>query len=1237
MVWTGAYSASPFAPNVYYERHDGANWSGDAPLSSITSGTSFPEELDPSIDIADGWVHILYKDDQNPGDATAKTDRYRYIRNTTQFNYTAYYAAVTVMQPAAGQNDTGLPGSIAAQGSGVWMTGSFLGGFSNVGYYNYSSDGGTTWALDATGTENDVYECDGVQKLPAPVGLNSEGNDHRLYAIRRDSGTIYTYKWGGATWIDGLGGTCASHSSYVVTGVAATQPDDSLHLSVLKRKLPRENELAYCWYNSNANASPLRTQDTIYCDSYTGATPYLGPRTFHRSIGTRADYGSDLTACPTCTEGLGSSVTTVLGSRSVIGTGTQWRTANRGPGDVFRVSSVNYMVTAVLSDTELVTEQPISFGGGSGLGYSLRRHETRLQNWANCIAKTGACRFFNPTTSSLVADDRAEIGYAYDDSPFLHSTSGNGAGLPVLRIDGATTSAARDITLTAVGPNRHYGLPGTGVVVDAETSTGGGVWLFDDHVTVEWLEIKGGSGPTAHGIVLGAPPASNQFNVRYNLVHDVGGNGIDVYQAPNANLLLANNIVHTTGGYGVYLDPTPFGWSGQVQVLNNTVANTNGGNSACYKGVGGVGSNTSHVLLANNIGYFLAGTADDFDFPDSDPADGWADVNPASRRNLSSDSSATRHNVTPGGPVSGGTVNYVSFPLGNLHLNSPSDAIDGGADLSSLTTAVDIDAQGRPSGAAWDIGADEFGSPTAVRLMSFAAIPGDGTVTLEWRTGSELDNLGFHVYRGPSADGPWSRLTSSLIPGLGSSPIGQSYSWMDGGLANGVTYYYRLEDVDTSSVSTFHGPVSATPQGATPPPSGGGGSGGGTGPTSTTCPSWVLAALGTSSSGPVTCTPHGDPDAVSLQVVSRDARGATLELRTGGFWALREPSGTVRVFVPGFDTPSDSSAPALPLRRALIDAEIGKKVRLVSAEALDLLGFKGLRPSAVGVPEMAVSWDGTVRPARRAVAAPRLSRGYLPQFVARLAGTVFQGETKSAVVEMTPVRFDGYRQQLVLASRVRVRLSFTGREAEETGAGSTGRVIPRKPTPFREVFAQLHTSRRGLHAVSFEDLFPSRQRGMAVAQLRLQRQGQAVGFHVEPATGVFGPGSVLYFFAGQTASSTDYSSEVAWELVRQATGQAMGVVLGTPDGSSPASPSTGFASFETNRIYQAGLLEAPDVWLWEGMVGGNPARTVSFALSGARWHVCPAGTARGGPAGRVGVGDRQRAPRAGVAQRGGGG
>ncbi len=101
---------------------------------------------------------------------------------------------------------------------------------------------------------------------------------------------------------------------------------------------------------------------------------------------------------------------------------------------------------------------------------------------------------------------------------------------------------------------------------------------------------------------------------------------------------------------------------------------------------------------------------------------------------------------------------------------------------------------------------------------------------------------------------------------------------------------------------------------------------------------------------------------------------------------------------------------------------------------------------------------------------------------------------------------------------------------------------------------------------------------------------------MEPAGPVFGPGSVLYFFADRTASSTEYSSEVAYELVR-GSGVRMGVAPAPPLGAPVVSSSTGFASFETNRIYQPGLLEAPDIWLWDAMVSGAE-RTQGFTLSG---------------------------------------
>ena len=130
----------------------------------------------------------------------------------------------------------------------------------------------------------------------------------------------------------------------------------------------------------------------------------------------------------------------------------------------------------------------------------------------------------------------------------------------------------------------------------------------------------------------------------------------------------------------------------------------------------------------------------------------------------------------------------------------------------------------------------------------------------------------------------------------------------------------------------------------------------------------------------------------------------------------------------------------------------------------------------------------------------------------------------------------------------------------------------------------------------YEDAFGGRARPLSTASLRLQRQGQAVPFHVEPSADVFGPGSVLYFFADRTAASTDDSSEVAYELVR-GTGVRMGAVVGSPVGAPVLSASAGSASFETNRIYQPGLLEAPDIWLWDWMASGVE-RTEGFTLAG---------------------------------------
>ena len=99
--------------------------------------------------------------------------------------------------------------------------------------------------------------------------------------------------------------------------------------------------------------------------------------------------------------------------------------------------------------------------------------------------------------------------------------------------------------------------------------------------------------------------------------------------------------------------------------------------------------------------------------------------------------------------------------------------------------------------------------PTAVDMSRFEAGWAGSAIQIEWATTSEIDNLGFHLYRSTSVDGPAERLNESLIPSQvpPGSPTGATYMWLDERLETGRDYYYTLEDVDSSGLSNRHGPV----------------------------------------------------------------------------------------------------------------------------------------------------------------------------------------------------------------------------------------------------------------------------------------------------------------------------------------------------------------------------------------------------------------------------------------------
>ncbi|MEJ2209443.1 MAG: Ig-like domain-containing protein [Anaerolineae bacterium] len=104
---------------------------------------------------------------------------------------------------------------------------------------------------------------------------------------------------------------------------------------------------------------------------------------------------------------------------------------------------------------------------------------------------------------------------------------------------------------------------------------------------------------------------------------------------------------------------------------------------------------------------------------------------------------------------------------------------------------------------------------TAVSLVTFQAnwLPADDPqgpgVALRWQTAAETGSVGFNLYRGTSAQGPWTPLNQSLIPSqaVSGSSSGATYEWIDGQAQPGLAYFYLLEDVDAAGIATQHGPT----------------------------------------------------------------------------------------------------------------------------------------------------------------------------------------------------------------------------------------------------------------------------------------------------------------------------------------------------------------------------------------------------------------------------------------------
>jgi len=81
-------------------------------------------------------------------------------------------------------------------------------------------------------------------------------------------------------------------------------------------------------------------------------------------------------------------------------------------------------------------------------------------------------------------------------------------------------------------------------------------------------------------------------------------------------------------------------------------------------------------------------------------------------------------------------------------------------------------------------------------------------VRVSWQTGTEIDTLGFNLYRGDAAQGPFStKVNNELIPASADPMAGGVYQFVDSTAQPGRIYFYRLEEVERRGGTNTHGPI----------------------------------------------------------------------------------------------------------------------------------------------------------------------------------------------------------------------------------------------------------------------------------------------------------------------------------------------------------------------------------------------------------------------------------------------
>jgi hypothetical protein len=95
----------------------------------------------------------------------------------------------------------------------------------------------------------------------------------------------------------------------------------------------------------------------------------------------------------------------------------------------------------------------------------------------------------------------------------------------------------------------------------------------------------------------------------------------------------------------------------------------------------------------------------------------------------------------------------------------------------------------------------------AVIFLIFSIFIQGSRILIEWNTASEINTLGFNIYRSTTLNGDRIQINEYVIPANADPLVGGYYIYTDENINPGRVYYYFLEEVDLNGNVLLNGPV----------------------------------------------------------------------------------------------------------------------------------------------------------------------------------------------------------------------------------------------------------------------------------------------------------------------------------------------------------------------------------------------------------------------------------------------